>query len=193
MRWWADRGYVAPHRDVFQILGTIANMRYSTPPPKMKGSVHLADARQSATLYGAAKADVSLIVTSPPYIDTTDYSEDQWLRLWFLGGEEHPRSRLNKDDRHTSHQNYWKFLSEVWASCSILLKPQSHIVIRIGGKPSGDELLAGLMGSLRAGFGGRRLHLHNRHSSIIQKRQTNVFRPGTSDNRCEHDFVFYVH
>ena len=25
-------------------------------------------------------------ITSPPYLNVTSFEEDQWLRLWFLGG-----------------------------------------------------------------------------------------------------------
>ena len=30
------------------------------------------------------KGRVTDFITSPPYLDTTNYREDQWLRLWFL-------------------------------------------------------------------------------------------------------------
>ena len=28
---------------------------------------------------------VSLVVTSPPFLDVVDYATDNWLRCWFLG------------------------------------------------------------------------------------------------------------
>ena len=28
---------------------------------------------------------VSLVVTSPPFLDVVDYAGDNWLRCWFLG------------------------------------------------------------------------------------------------------------
>src|SRR5258705_2335387 len=41
------------------------------------------------------------VITSPPYLDVTNFEEDQWLRLWFLGGPPYPtRHRLASDDRH---------------------------------------------------------------------------------------------
>lgn len=34
-----------------------------------------------------ADASVDLIVTSPPFLDTVDYRQDNWLRMWFCGIE----------------------------------------------------------------------------------------------------------
>src|SRR5439155_9384819 len=32
-----------------------------------------------------ASGSVSLVVTSPPFLDVVDYATDNWLRCWFLG------------------------------------------------------------------------------------------------------------
>ena len=137
---------------------------------------------------------VSLIITSPPYLDTTDYAEDQWLRLWFLCGPNRPSARLHRDDRHTQKEKYWTFLSEVWQGCSILLKDQAHLVVRIGGtRLEKVDLFAGLTASLERGLVDCKvMPLHEGESSMIKKRQTNSFRPGTSNNKVEHDFAFAV-
>jgi hypothetical protein len=140
------------------------------------------------------EGDVALIVTSPPYIDTTDYAEDQWLRLWFLGGEPRPILRLHRDDRHTLVEDYWDFLEEVWRGCAPLLRDTARVVVRIGGTKLGKpELLEGLRGSLVRGLSGRAVRALNQGSSSqITKRQTNSFRPGTSPDRLEHDFTFTI-
>lgn len=33
---------------------------------------------------------VRCVITSPPYLDVTNFEEDQWLRLWFQGGPPKP-------------------------------------------------------------------------------------------------------
>lgn len=194
VRWWQERQLLPPHRDTFTVLRKAVRFRFSQPPPSRKGTVILADARRCSTHLKAHRESVSLVVTSPPYLDTTDYAEDQWLRLWFLGGEAHPMFRLHRDDRHTVIADYWEFLAEVWRGCAPLLREKAKIVVRIGGtKLTKAELFEGLRGSIGQGLGTRSIRtLHSGISSTIAKRQTNSFRPGTSPDRMEHDFAFAV-
>jgi hypothetical protein len=194
VRWWQERGLQAPRRETFEVLSQAVRFRFSQPPPDQRGRVVLSDARRCGQVLKKHAGSVALIVTSPPYIDTTDYAEDQWLRLWFLGGEPKPMLRLHKDDRHTMAENYWSFLEEAWRGCAPLLRDTAHVVVRIGGsKLSKSELLHGLHGSLVRGLGGRTVQALNQgNSSQITKRQTNSFRPGTSPDRLEHDFTFLV-
>ena len=194
VRWWRERGLQPPRRDTFEVLRQAVRFRFSQPPPQRRGSIVLTDARWCGQVLKKHAGSVGLVVTSPPYINTTDYAEDQWLRLWFLGGESKPILRLHKDDRHTVVENYWKFLEEVWCGCAPLLRDTARIVVRIGGtKLSKPELLQGMRGSLVRGLSGRTVQALNQgNSSQITKRQTNSFRPGTSPDRLEHDFTFLI-
>lgn len=192
VRWWQARSLLPPDRDAFSILMTMAHIRLGGQIPEIKGKVVLGDARRSSHLLRAHRESVALIVTSPPYLDTTDYAEDQWLRLWFLGGPAHPTPRLHKDDRHTQVDRYWTFLREVWAGSAALLAKQSFLVVRIGGAQlEKGELMTGLKDSLDRGFPRHRVKpLHSGETSAIRRRQTNSFRPGTSPQKVEHDFAF---
>ncbi|UCI29441.1 DNA methyltransferase [Mesorhizobium sp. B4-1-4] len=194
VRWWRERGLEPPERDAFKILRQAASFRYSKLPPRAHGKVVLTDSRKAAERFVEHNGKVALVVTSPPYLDTTDYSEDQWLRLWFLGGSERPVHRLNRDDRHTVPTDYWSFLSEVWNGTEPLLRESSTIVIRIGGtRLAKDALLEGLQSGLSEAMKRRTVRaLHSGRSSEITKRQTNSFRPGTKPERLEHDFTFQV-
>src|SRR5579883_1922721 len=192
VRWWNERGYIAPKRETFNILRAVAEMRYGISPPQMKGKIRLADARRAGSLYREHNGEVKLVVNSPPYIDTTDYAEDQWLRLWFLGGPPYPKARVNRDDRYSNVMSYWSFLSEVWAGCARLFSPGTTIVVRIGGKLDSRTLLEGVRGSLQHGLKQQGLSVKTEYhnSSLIKNRQTNSFRPGTNGERREFDFVF---
>ena len=194
VRWWRERGLEPPRRETFTVLRQALQFRFSQPPPERKGSVRLGDARRCGQMLKKHEGSVALIVTSPPYIDTTDYAEDQWLRLWFLGGQPKPILRLHKDDRHTLVGNYWSFLEEVWRGCAPLLRDTARVVVRIGGtKLNKPELLQGLRESLVRGMGQRTIRtLNDGTSSQIAKRQTNSFRPGTSSDKLEHDFTFSI-
>ena len=194
IRWWRERGLEAPDRDAFDVLKRTAVFRFAGELPQSKGDVALGDARDAGEMLKTHEGTVALVVTSPPYLDTTDYAEDQWLRLWFLGGPERPSARMHRDDRHTNPTHYWDFLSEVWAGGASLLRQDSHFVVRIGGtKLAKTDLFAGVYSSLLKGLGGRTVKpLHEGETSSIRKRQTNSFRPGTSPERSEHDFAFVV-
>lgn len=192
VRWWTAKGYSAPERDVFAVAGRMTRYRLQHPPADLRGMVRRRDARSAARCFPSLRGSVSLMVTSPPYLDTTHHAEDQWLRLWFLGGPERPTSRACGDDRYTNLDAYWRFLAEAWAGCSALFRDEAVIVVRIGGaRVSKDTLLQGLDHSLNAGLGGAGVRLlHAGSTTEIKNRQTNAFRPGTAPGRYEHDFAF---
>jgi hypothetical protein len=192
VRWWNERGYVAPKRNAFQVIriGVIYRLSHERTP--LSGVVRLRDARKAGRAFPGMRESVKLVVTSPPYLDTTDYQEDQWLRLWFLGGAERPLATKNKDDRHTSIELYWNFLRESWRGCAELMRQGTTFVIRIGGtRLTKDDLMGGLQESLEFGLAGFKvLPLGAGLTTEIKNRQTNVFRPGTNSIRYEHDFAF---
>jgi hypothetical protein len=192
--WWSARGLEPPARKTFEILRAMAKFRLTAARPKLTGKVKLRDARNASHAFPSLSESVSLVVTSPPYLDTTDYNEDQWLRLWFLGGPQTPRGGVNPDDRHTNLDDYWYFLEETWAGLQELVKCGTHVVVRIGGtRVPKDDLLQGLLSSLRDGLSAFRVRaLHTGATTEIRNRQTNVFRPGTTSKRFEHDFTFKV-
>ena len=191
VRWWVENGYVAPDRDVFDILVGQVAFRFAKGVPSIVGEARLGDVRNATTMFRKLRGSVRLVITSPPYLDTTDYGEDQWLRLWFLGGAERPKGRLFADARHSSSTAYWSFLVAAWTGMAGLLAPDCTIVIRIGGMSfEPEELEAGVLSSLREGLGCTSLDvIQPLDVSEIKNRQTNVFRPGTNGKRVEYDFV----
>jgi hypothetical protein len=192
VRWWAKRGLNPPERDTFHVLRRLAVFRYRMPPASASGRVIQGDARQASKQFKEIAGEVKLIVTSPPYLDTTDYAEDQWLRLWFLGGPAQPVTRQNKDDRITHAPTYWSFLTEAWAGVRDLLANRAAIVIRIGGPLlSKEELLVGVSRSLTEGLRGFEVKtLNHGVTSTIRPRETSAFRPTSARERVEHDFTF---
>jgi hypothetical protein len=132
---------------------------------------------------------VRLVITSPPYLDITDYHEDQWLRLWFLGGPAKPVTRQGKDDRHRGSATYWRFMREAWTGVSPLLMDGAQVVIRIGGtRLAQPELEAGLTESLNAT--GRKFRLMEARRSVIKNGQRRVLQTVPDKATLEHDFRF---
>ena len=193
IRWWDERGLKAPKRDAFLVLRELVRFRFRMEPARLTGRVRLGDARKAHRLFPSLQGRVKLIVTSPPYLDVTDYAEDQWLRLWLLGGKSVPESRQFKDDRLTNKEAYWAFLRDVWTGVDLLLARESKIVVRIGGRQTREELTEGLNATLRQSLKDRCVRLIARpFTSEVKGRQTNIFRPGAGSS-VEHDFVYSVH
>nr|WP_295108302.1 DNA methyltransferase [uncultured Caulobacter sp.] len=190
IRWWTERGLEPPERNAFEVLRELAKFRLKIGKPDLTGKVVLADARDGADVHKGLRRSVKLIVTSPPYLDVTDYGEDQWLRLWFLGGGSAPQAKLYADDRHTGQDLYWRFLAEVWAGIAPLAAENATIVIRIGGALERDVITENLTKSLEVGFKKYTVSLlGDVQTTSLRKRQTNAFRPGTKAG-VEHDYTF---
>jgi hypothetical protein len=189
VRWWRKNGCLPPARDAFAVLRALARYRYESPLPPLKGRVVEGDARRAAVLLRPYRERVKLIVTSPPYLDITDYHEDQWLRLWFLGGPTKPVTRQGKDDRHRSSESYWQFMTEAWRGIVPLLKDNAQVVIRIGGTRLGqDELQSGLRKSLNAS--GRSFKLAESRKTTIANGQRRAFLVDAKKHGIEYDFRY---
>ena len=192
IRWWKQNGYDPPKRDVFQILKKINEYRFKTPPPKLRGEIELADARKASKKFQHLVGQVSDVITSPPYLDTTNYYEDQWLRNWFLG--QTPIVRYDQGDgRHCSLQKYWRFLEEAWGGVAPLLAKQARIVVRIGGrKLNKDETREALERGI-CNATNRRVHLiDDGVTSVIRRSQSIAFRGSKASTTVEHDFCFQL-
>lgn len=192
VRWWDKHGYVAPRRDVFSILRNMVDFRFRTPPPESRGEVVETDARKASAAFPHLEGKVTDIITSPPYLDTTNYREDQWLRLWFLG--EAPKSSQTRDDgRHYGRTLYWRFLKEAWEGVAPLLAPQSRIVVRIGGrKLSKEEMFSKLLVSLKDATGRVVKPTDDGVTTPIKRTQANSFRGAKASPTVEHDFCFLI-
>lgn len=192
VRWWEKHGYIAPYRDVFAILRAMVDFRFRTPPPDHRGDIAELDARKAKAAFPHLKGRVTDIITSPPYLDTTNYREDQWLRLWFLG--EAPKStQAREDGRHYNKSLYWTFLKEAWEGVAPLLAPQARIVVRIGGrKLSKEEMFDGLSSSLSAAIGRDLVAADDGITTPVKRTQANSFRGAKASSTVEHDFCFLV-
>ena len=192
VRWWTERGCDPPERDVFEILERMVDYRYRTGTPEGVGDVVQADARRAGEAFPELAGRVTDVITSPPYIDTTNYREDQWLRLWFLGGEplvSHDR----RDDRHYNEDLYWTFMREAWRGVAPLLADSARLVIRIGGrKLRKSQLRSGLVRSLSGALGREVRLLDEGVTSEVESTQSSAFRGGKTSALSEHDFCFAV-
>jgi hypothetical protein len=192
VRFWKRHRMEAPERDVFELLRDRVTFRYESEPPAERCQVLRTDMRELPRVIDNLAGKVRCVITSPPYLDVTNFEEDQWLRLWFLGGAPKPTYRVvSKDDRHESPERYWDLIADVWRVLGQLLAKSAHVVIRIGGKNFDP---AGMGKSLTATsvFSGRKATLVTSEVSEIRRRQTDSFRPGSKGCLSEADFHFQL-
>ena len=191
IKFWKERGLVPPKRDVFKVLRKAAIFRYESGiAGRTKGQILNHDIRELPMLSRKFARPVRCVITSPPYYNITDFGEDQWLRLWFLGAPPYPtRGRVSRDDRYSNVNHYWSFMADTWRALGQILARRSNIVIRFGARHLDPEQMVTLLEE-SARFTNRRVELVNYEVSKLIKRQTNAFRPGSSGCRVEVDCHF---
>ena len=71
---------------------------------------------------------VSLVVTSPPFLDVVQYADDNWLRCWFLGID--PKSvRLTVPKKLA---DWAAAVTKVFHELHRILKPGGHVAFEVG-------------------------------------------------------------
>ena len=193
LRYWKDNGLFPRKREVFAMLRQKAEYRLKDLPDCPTGKVSLSDARRASSRFRSLKGVVSLVVTSPPYLNVTRYEEDQWLRLWFLGGAPRPTyGKVSKDDRHEVSNRYWQFLRESWAGLAPLMKKSAKLVIRLGAIGLDEnEMTLQLKSTVKDAFPDSRLVRQPARSEIVG-RQSKNFAPTSKGCLFEMDYVFAV-
>lgn len=191
IRFWSERSLRAPRRDPFLILRDRVAFRYETEPPRGAATILNADMRELPRLLPRRRA-IRCVITSPPYLDVTSFEEDQWLRLWFLGGPPYPRRNfISRDDRHATRDAYWGLIADMWRALGQVLAPKAHVVVRIGAKDTvpGDVVRA--LGAASV-VSQRKVELVESEVSEILRRQTDAFRPGSTGCAREIDCHFVM-
>ena len=191
VRYWKRNNLEPPKRDVFDVLQRAAVRRYASDPPKGRGHVERNDVR-TLSRFAELYRSVDCVITSPPYFDTTNFEEDQWLRLWFLGGPPRPtKNQISRDDRHESRSKYWAFIGAMWRALGHVVRPGGNVVVRLGGRDLEPEYLAQKL-EAAAMFAEREVVLQSKEVSELRNRQTDAFRPGSRGCRVEIDCHFVL-
>ncbi len=84
---------------------------------------------------------VSLVVTSPPFLDIVNYQTDNWLRCWF-NGLDASRVRIWQVKRPLEWQER---MQQVFAELNRVLKPGGHVAFEVGEVRGGKLLLETLV------------------------------------------------
>jgi hypothetical protein len=124
-----DRNQVPPRRDVPALIlkKSRALLRDLAREGISATTFNLANAHAAET-HMLPSSSVSLVVTSPPFLDVVDYAGDNWLRCWFAGID--PASvQLTVPKALADWQGE---MTRVFAELHRLLKPGGHIAFEVG-------------------------------------------------------------
>ena len=77
---------------------------------------------------------VSLVVTSPPFLDVVDYATDNWLRCWFNGIDEKEISIWT----FRKVEDWQKHMTLVFKELKRVLKPNGYVAFEVGEVRNGE-------------------------------------------------------
>jgi len=130
----ADRQQTPPRRQVPELILKKSRNLLSDCDAKMRSTLGTV-APKALLLNQAARATpeissdaVSLVVTSPPFLDVVDYAGDNWLRCWFVGVD--PKAfHLTVPKKLPEWQAQ---MTAVFHELKRILKPGGHVAFEVG-------------------------------------------------------------
>lgn len=186
IRYW-ERHKLHPQKvNVLDIIEERAERYYEQEEPTAVGKILRGDSRRQKP-YQFIEHSISWIITSPPYYGMNTYIPDQWLRMWFLGGE--PSVNYSKDWQvtHSSPDDFASDLRSVWKNIGQFCVPGARLVIRFGGVNSRKvDSLQILLGSLE-GSGWKVQQTNSAGFATSGYRQANHIHKSIKDPQEEYD------
>jgi hypothetical protein len=130
----SDRQQTPPRRPIAELILKKSRVLLSDSDAATRAVLHSV-ADQALLLNQAASATpqipsgaVSLVVTSPPFLDVVDYAGDNWLRCWFLGID--PKSvKLTVPGKLDEWQSE---MAKVFRELARVLRPGGHVAFEVG-------------------------------------------------------------
>ena len=132
VRYWSERGLVAPRVDVLGLISERARRFFSNERPAT-GIAIRGDSRTAGPFSRLESDAVSWVITSPPYYGLRTYIPDQWIRYWFVGGPSEVAYSVRGQLDHGSPEAFADDLALVWENTSRVCRNGARLVIRFGG------------------------------------------------------------
>lgn len=128
------RNQLPPRRDVLKIILKKSRQLLDDVSPQVRST--LSPVAPSARLVTSAasttssipSASVSLVVTSPPFLDVVQYTTDNWLRCWFAGID--PKSVKLTTPKKL--EDWAEEMTKVFHELHRVLKPGGHVAFEVG-------------------------------------------------------------
>jgi hypothetical protein len=93
-------------------------------------------------------ASVSLVVTSPPFLDIVQYAEDNWLRCWFAGID----ITAVEIAHHRTEAAWGDMVRRTLLELARVVKPGGHVAFEVGEVRRGKVLLERIVWETAAGL-----------------------------------------
>ena len=130
----AKRNQTPPRRDVAKLILKKSRQLLGDCDPATRrvlagaGANSLLITSLAATTPQIPDNSVSLVVTSPPFLNVVQYADDNWLRCWFLGID--PKSVELTVPRKI--EAWQQAMTEVFRELRRVLKPGGHVAFEVG-------------------------------------------------------------
>lgn len=134
VRYWEKNGMKPKKINLLEVVKRRTFFSFSHLPPSCDGGIIFGDSRDP--MGWAPKEGFSWIITSPPYFGMNTYTQDQWLRYWFLGGPNVVDYSQSHQIAHSGKSDFINGLSKVWSQITDVCAPESKLVVRFGSLPS---------------------------------------------------------
>ena len=134
------RSQVPPRRHVAEIICRKSRLLLSDCASAERRTLAAVSARAKFLTENAvatreiSSGSVSLVVTSPPFLDVVDYAADNWLRCWFIGIE--PGSVKLTVPRKL--EDWQKAMAEVFRELFRVLRPGGYVAFEVGEVRGGE-------------------------------------------------------
>lgn len=188
VKYWRDHAMLPPTASVIDVLKKKLKriLDLNTNSPSNIRNVKCLDARKISS-FGKIEGPL-VVVTSPPYYGMRTYVQDQWLRMWFLGGDEKIDYENHHQLCHGSHQSFIEDLAKVWRIIARRAQDDAHLYVRFGSIPSAkSDPRKILKASLEEAGSWRLISVRNADTSHNGKRQAD-YMGGESEPSTEFDF-----
>jgi hypothetical protein len=137
------RNQSPPRRDVAKLILKKSKQLLGDITPELARTLRSVESQARFTNCPAAVThdlpanSISLVVTSPPFLDVVQYADDNWLRCWFLGID--PKSVALTVPKKIEA---WRdVMTGVFHELQRLLKPGGHVAFEVGEVHSGKTKL----------------------------------------------------
>jgi hypothetical protein len=188
VKYWRANRLKAPRVDFLEVIRHRAERFLKASLPECDGQSRLGDSRNARTITpNGDGATFDWVITSPPYYGMRTYVQDQWLRYWFLGGQDSVDYSVDGQLCHMSPEAFSAQLSQVWTNVAEVCSDDARLVIRFGGiRDRNAEPLDIIKSSLRNSV-WRISTLRDAGSADAGKRQADSFLTIRSKPMTEYD------
>ena len=136
----ANRNQSPPPRDIVAIIlkKTRSRLKDGVPPPHPEPILGVGLASETPYVLDQS---VSLVVTSPPFLDIVQYAADNWLRCWFAGID----AGAVPIGMHRTAKAWTLMVGETLVEQARILRSGGHVAFEVGEVRGGKLLLERLV------------------------------------------------